>query len=682
MDEGTTRKCQTIPRIRVEDADVKTVSSAPEGLDAGHAEDLGHPRAPSSGAGPETESQQSQQHHHHHLHPVDTGWAWVILLAVFVIQLVSAGLLRALGIVFMAIQSTFGASASMIAVIGGVESAAFSVTAVFCMSGLLNVISVRRCTLIGGLVGTCGLVASFFVSSVTPLIFSFAVCLGVGMGLSMAPGYILLNTYFQNKLPLAAALANTGSSIGCIVMPMVTRMLLDQYFLSGTLLLLGGMFAQILVFGALLTPPQDYGRGKRGGSHPNPGLSEAEMGTTEWPPVRAKESSKESERRVRPVSECRVTEDRDTKEFGWSTMEPLTQSLPTIHQRQSHPRYHQLQEATMTTTTTTTWRDLLRKRLTMGDTFLNAASMSNVASLIAFNNTNVSAKDFGFLDSLVNIRGKGRLVASVQSEKDISSSSSNSSSNSRDTDGEWSSSSSESSDSSQRRWGWWRRRRSSSLFKTCAGGGGVCDSGLWRSPLFWVLAAYHFAGSLVCSIPSSYLPALAQEKGLTLTQGALLLTVSGSLDVVSRLVPGILAQSHLVRPQVSVAVSMLVLGGVFQLTGVVEGLAGLMALSVMYGLFSGVFFSMLQIIILDLSGRDRFRQVFSFTQLSLGASGVCGFLIVGYLRDLNGSYLSSFHFMGTCGLLAAVLLMLMPSVQRREASRQRELSSFVDVESQ
>ena len=48
--------------------------------------------------------------------------------AVFIIQFVDAGIMRAFGVLFVAIQMTYGASASTIGVIGLVEAATFSIT--------------------------------------------------------------------------------------------------------------------------------------------------------------------------------------------------------------------------------------------------------------------------------------------------------------------------------------------------------------------------------------------------------------------------------------------------------------------------------------------------------------------------------------------------------------------------
>ncbi|KAL8625539.1 hypothetical protein ACOMHN_014628 [Nucella lapillus] len=390
--------------------------------------------------------------------PVDRGWAWIIVLSVFGIQFVCCGLLRSFGVIFVAIQLSFQSSASMVALLGGVESAFFSIAdepfwqgrywlwraekgvrqmnhigRVVIGCGRLRKVSVRRTILAGSLLAVAGFVGCFLSSQIVHLIFCFSVCLGVSMGLLIGPGFVLLNAYFKHKLPFATAMANTGGSIGSIVMPIATRMLLDYYFLSGAFLLLGAIFAQILVFGALLTPTEDY----------------------------------------KPA-------------------------------QVSHP---------------------------------------------------------------------------------------------------------------------------------------------------------------------AYIPALAQEKGLTTTQGALLLTISGGLDILSRLVPGILAQYNLVMPKTSVVVSLLVLGVLFQFTALAEDMVALTALSVVYGLFSGVFFSMLPLIILDFN-TTHFRQVFGFTQLALGIGGFSGFSIVGYLKDTSGSYVTSFYFMGICGLLASLLLVLMSVLQRREAGTQ------------
>ncbi|KAL8559237.1 hypothetical protein ACOMHN_040361 [Nucella lapillus] len=489
------------------------------------------------------------------------------------------------------------------------------------MSVLLDVISVRNCTLIGALVGTCGMVASFLASSITTLIFSFSVCLGIGTGLSMAPGYILLNIYFKEKRPLATALANTGSSIGSIVMPMVTRTLLDKYYLSGALLLLGGVYAQILVVGALFTPPSDYQQRKSNVFPPQD--SSAEEKKLAWKGIQLVQAREEPEalKEQQFGSQSRVTDGNLSPHCEKSNLEPRTKSMSMINKQLFPCRGHRLKASE--------WRGSWSERLSM-ETVIQAASLTNlhVDSLTRLDTVLQRKEPTSDNDLIANLLHASATQDHSQESDDVSSS-------------------------------------ASSRFlpdKICS----VCDLGLYRSGVFWLLACYHFTGSIVCSLPSAYIPALAQEKGLTLTQGALLLTICGCLDIVSRLVPGILAQWGVLMPQKSVAISMMVLGVTFQLTYVMEGMAGMVVMSVMYGLFSGTFYSMLQIIILEFNDLSKFRQVFSFTQLALGASWVTGFLIVGNLRDFSESYVSSFQFMGACGLLASALLLLLLVVQKRQ----------------
>ena len=158
---------------------------------------------------------------------------------------------------------------------------------------------------------------------------------------------------------------------------------------------------------------------------------------------------------------------------------------------------------------------------------------------------------------------------------------------------------------------------------------GASDLPLFGSPIFWLLILYHYAGCFSSGLPSAFLPFLAREKGLTATQGALLVTISGALDILSRLVPGILAQSKLVKPQTSVIVSMLIIGVMFQFTNFANGMVSLTLMSITYGLFSGVIFSMMALIILDFSDLERFRTVFGINQLAMGIGAATGYPIIG-----------------------------------------------------
>ena len=398
----------------------------------------------------------------------------------------------------------------------------------------------------------------------------------MGLGLSLAPGFVLLNVYFKEKLPLATAIAMTGGSIGGVVVPIALRKLLDEYLLSGSFLLLAAGFAQTIVFGALLTPPSEYK--PRRGRDCEESLSEEEEKTQRLP-ARAKGRAQP---RRRTQSEGAAAEDKTGSEIGDSSMEPLTKSLQTIHVQHVGRSDERVKRAS-------------RHRSVSGaiDILVRASSVggSQSMSLAAVNfNGSMLGSDPVLFEGLADARIKE--TGSSQDDDD--------------------------SDETRSCCRVARRKLS-----------GSSVASLFGSPVFWLLIVYHFAGNFASGLPAFFLPFLAQEKGLTVTQGALLVTISGALDIVSRFAPGVLAQSKLVKPQTSVIVSMVIIGAMFQFTSFMDGMVSLTLMSIAYGLFAGVFYSMMALIIIDFTDLERFPMAFGINQLAIGISGSAGFSLFG-----------------------------------------------------
>ena len=79
---------------------------------------------------------------------------------------------------------------------------------------------------------------------------------GVGIGLLYTPSIVVVSQYFEKKRGFANGLSLAGSGIGCIAVPPVMVYCLNTY----GLLIMGGMALNICVVGMLFRPPAFYMR--------------------------------------------------------------------------------------------------------------------------------------------------------------------------------------------------------------------------------------------------------------------------------------------------------------------------------------------------------------------------------------------------------------------------------------
>lgn len=82
-------------------------------------------------------------------------------------------------------------------------------------------------------------------------------CSNVGVGVSMmtVSSMVIVHQYFDKRRAIAAAVAVSGFSLGSLVSGPVVQLLLDQFAWRGTVIIIGGIFLQAVLFGSLFRPP-------------------------------------------------------------------------------------------------------------------------------------------------------------------------------------------------------------------------------------------------------------------------------------------------------------------------------------------------------------------------------------------------------------------------------------------
>ncbi|XP_061171310.1 monocarboxylate transporter 12-like [Saccostrea echinata] len=190
--------------------------------------------------------------------PIDRGWAWVILVANFIVVFLVIGCTSSFGLFFAEFMSEYKASASSITVALSVQTVIFSFSSLFAMNFGCGLASNRTYIILGGLFGCSAYVISAIIKDMSYLILSHGLIFGISYGFSYGPALVVLGRYFNKKRGLAATLGNMGASFGSLIFPPVIRILLDNYGLKGALVVIGGLFLNLCVAGALMRPIAFY----------------------------------------------------------------------------------------------------------------------------------------------------------------------------------------------------------------------------------------------------------------------------------------------------------------------------------------------------------------------------------------------------------------------------------------
>ncbi|XP_034050627.1 monocarboxylate transporter 12-B-like [Thalassophryne amazonica] len=183
----------------------------------------------------------------------DGGWGWVIVGCCFMVMVCTRAVTRCISIFFVEFQSAFEADYSATAWIHSLVDC----TTMLCApvgSLIGNRWSCRVAVVLGGLLSSCGLLLSFFTTSLKLLYFSMGILTGVGFALCYTPAIAIVGSYFKQRKALAYGIAMSGSGIGTFVLAPVVQLLIEFYSWRGALLILSAFVANLCVCGALLRP--------------------------------------------------------------------------------------------------------------------------------------------------------------------------------------------------------------------------------------------------------------------------------------------------------------------------------------------------------------------------------------------------------------------------------------------
>ncbi|XP_070564039.1 monocarboxylate transporter 13-like isoform X2 [Ptychodera flava] len=189
--------------------------------------------------------------------PLDGGYGWVVVFGCFILFTLSFGESFAFGVLFVAFLDAFDATKAEAAWIGSL-SLGVGVISNFIALALLRKYEHRTVIMIGTIMYSGGIIISAFTTSIGQIYFTYGGVSSFGIWLFPLSLMGIIKEYFEERLPLAVALAMAGTGAGQCIMSVSSQMLLDQYGWRGTLLIVGAINLNICVAGAMMRPTKFY----------------------------------------------------------------------------------------------------------------------------------------------------------------------------------------------------------------------------------------------------------------------------------------------------------------------------------------------------------------------------------------------------------------------------------------
>ncbi|OQV22359.1 putative Monocarboxylate transporter 9 [Hypsibius exemplaris] len=179
---------------------------------------------------------------------VDGGWAWVVLVASFVVNSISLGSNFAFGVFLPEWVDYFGEGPTKTSMLISMSCALVLATAPLA-SILSNRFGARSVILVGGFLTSTGFAASYFAPNFWTLFFAYGIVTGLGNGLSYSPSFGVLPLYFRKRRNFATAIVTAGNGVGIVIFSALFRYLITHYTWRGAMLITAGIALHIVPCG-------------------------------------------------------------------------------------------------------------------------------------------------------------------------------------------------------------------------------------------------------------------------------------------------------------------------------------------------------------------------------------------------------------------------------------------------
>ncbi|ERL84402.1 monocarboxylate transporter 14 [Dendroctonus ponderosae] len=190
-----------------------------------------------------------------HLALPDGGWGWLVVMSSFFINLVSDGITCCFGLLYIEFLEEFGASKSATSWIGSLYVAVPLVGGPI-GSALVDKYGCKKMTIVGALISTVGFILSTFAKNIVVMYITFGFLGGIGLALCYVTAVVAIAFWFDKYRTLALGLAAAGCGFGTVIYSPLITMLSMEYGWRGTVLILAGLFANMVVCGLLQRDPE------------------------------------------------------------------------------------------------------------------------------------------------------------------------------------------------------------------------------------------------------------------------------------------------------------------------------------------------------------------------------------------------------------------------------------------
>ncbi|RUS85123.1 hypothetical protein EGW08_007128 [Elysia chlorotica] len=589
--------------------------------------------------------------------PPDGGWGWVIVAAAFLTFFMTTGTMMSMSVMYVAWLDEFNTGrgitswiiAVAVAVMFGIGPVPAHLAIRFGYKGVM---------FMGGILSFVGFVMSSFATSVPMLIFTIGIVTGTGCGFCFLPAIAMVSLYFNNRRSVAMGIAAAGAGIGSLVGAQILHNLVETFGWRGAMLVHGGLQLNLVVL-ALLMRPLPPGPGKVDELVVN-----VEEETTEsllCGDIRSiADSELDTDHGINSRTHSRIGScEKFPEPNKHPGQKPILLSVP-LSKNPQHKRLLKTETAggggslqhlavprQHTSRLFASAHDLnLKKQHEHQDQKsmnhsgnLDILLSGSMHSLFLINN-NVLKYDDSFSHHSLNIDASSSITSDEEAHRAASL-------------------------NRFAKWG---------PFKACMASF-YPNVELLKRPTFFMFIISNILTNLSFFMPNLYMVDRALEAGLNKDVAAILVSINGAGNVFGRLFFGYLADKKIMQ-RISWYILVLSICGVATCFSPLCGgslvLHGIYAFT--FGCFIGAYVTLAPVVTVDLVGVEVVGQAYGLALFFMGASGLFGSPLAGWIFDWTGDYTTSFVVHGIFLVISAfVLIPVAVYTGRRVRSTQIDL---------
>ncbi|KAF7284159.1 hypothetical protein GWI33_022410 [Rhynchophorus ferrugineus] len=555
--------------------------------------------------------------------PPDGGWGWMVVFGSFMIHVITDGVTYSFGIFYDEFLDYFNEGKAItswiLSILVGVTLCSGPIS-----SSLVNKWGCRAVTIAGAILASVCMVVSFWAQNVITLCITIGIGAGFGFGLIYLPAIVSVTMYFEKKRSLATGIAVCGSGFGTFVFAPIISRLLAEYGWRGSILIIGGIVLECIIFGALFRPLENESNNnsskkekitvpKRCDAKVDIHISDYEL--IPQPILHINGNSKMH----RPHSFAHFTLPKSFKhepngnlpgKTKYSDVSRLALSQPMLTQSEIHhdrPHHH----------------GSFRRPFDRPD-ILYQGSLMNIPSYR-------SRLDLNHHESGMELYRKHRRSGSDESTKVCG----------------LIPCSPETKDTLRE----------------------MLDFSLFKDPVFIIFSLSNLLTSIGFNIPYVYLVPKAKDMGITKEMAGMLISIIGGANTIGRIILGYISDKPWINRLQVYSWSLTLCGTATFFSAFCNTFYSLAVYSSVFGFTIGAYVGLTSVILVDLLGLDKLTNAFGLLLLFQGIASLVGPPIAGSLFDLTNSYDPGFCLAGITVGLSGLILFLIPPIQRWQLKR-------------